>query len=888
VGLSSAGIGSGLDIEGLISKLMSAESAPLSNFDKKTAVLQAQLAALGKLGGAIGAFQGSLSTLSSAATFQALKTASGDDTILTGSATTSAVPGKYSVNVSQLAQAQSLSTGGKASNTTLLGAGATTVLNFQFGTVSGGQFGLAGSTLAAGVASTGIAAGSLSINGTAIATDGTTKSAKLLADAINAKTASTGVSASAAQTATSATLFGSAGSTSFGNVTTDAVSSYALSVGGVQIVSASGGAGVNAASIDTALTGNNATTAALAAANITFTGSAASGTLQFFAADGSNITVAEASSGGGVTGGINTATGTANAGSTVTATSSVTLASSTGSAITIGGSNPSLAGLTAGSGGSYLGAGFTQDGSIASGSVTLNAADQSLQGIRDAINKANIGVSASIVSDGSANPYHLVLTSTKTGANATMKISVAGDGTNPPDATLASLLGYDPAGAQGLVQTSAAQSTLANVNGIAVSSDSNSITGAIQGVTLNVAKLGTTTVDVSRDTKTVTDGVNAFVKAYNDLNKTIAGLTHYNADAKTAGPLQGDSTVRSIQSQLRRQLSTAIEGLGGSLTSLSQVGIAFQKDGSLAVDSTKLNNAVTNNFKDIGGLFAAIGSASDSLVSFTGSTAATKPGSYELNITNMASRGTLTSAAPLAASTVIAANTTWNVVVNQTDPATASKVQPIAIPAGTYTPSEMAAMLRAAINGNATFAGAGDTVEASVDASGNLAISSSKYGSTSNIAITDVSGSTVAGVFGAATPVVGTDVAGTIGGMAATGSGQTLTAADSSTAAGMKLSITGGATGSRGTVSFSQGYAYQLNNLAATFIGTSGLITGESDGLNVNIKSVAKSRDAFSERLADIEKRYRAQFTALDTAIASMQSTQNYLTQQLAALAKNS
>jgi flagellar hook-associated protein 2 len=104
----------------------------------------------------------------------------------------------------------------------------------------------------------------------------------------------------------------------------------------------------------------------------------------------------------------------------------------------------------------------------------------------------------------------------------------------------------------------------------------------------------------------------------------------------------------------------------------------------------------------------------------------------------------------------------------------------------------------------------------------------------------------------------------------------------------MKLSITGGATGSRGTVSFSQGYAYQLNSLAASFIGTSGLITGKSDGLNVTMKSVASDRDTFSNKLADIEKRYRAQFTALDTALASMQSTSSYLTQQLAALAKNS
>jgi flagellar hook-associated protein 2 len=136
-------------------------------------------------------------------------------------------------------------------------------------------------------------------------------------------------------------------------------------------------------------------------------------------------------------------------------------------------------------------------------------------------------------------------------------------------------------------------------------------------------------------------------------------------------------------------------------------------------------------------------------------------------------------------------------------------------------------------------------------------------------------------------PAAGTDVAGTIGGVAATGSGQTLSAAPGSAADGMKLQVTGGVLGDRGIVTFSQGYAYQLNNLAASFIGTTGLITGKSDGLNVSIKAVGTERDRFNDRLADIEKRYRAQFTALDTALASMQSTSTYLTQQLAALAKN-
>jgi flagellar hook-associated protein 2 len=73
------------------------------------------------------------------------------------------------------------------------------------------------------------------------------------------------------------------------------------------------------------------------------------------------------------------------------------------------------------------------------------------------------------------------------------------------------------------------------------------------------------------------------------------------------------------------------------MSTLSQVGISFQKDGSLALDSSKLDKAISANFGDIAGLFSAIGKASDSNVAFTSSTA-TKPGSYDLTITTMASQ----------------------------------------------------------------------------------------------------------------------------------------------------------------------------------------------------------------------------------------------------------
>ncbi|MFS2004242.1 flagellar filament capping protein FliD [Duganella sp. CT11-25] len=895
MGLSSPGIGSGIDVNTIVSKLMAVESAPLADFDKKSASYLSQVSAFGNLSSALGAFQGSLSGLTSLSNFQALSSTPSDTSVLTATATSAAQPGSYRVNITQIAQAQTLASAGYKSTTAAIGLGAKTTINFSLGTVSGGSFGLTGGALGASLSTGGLTPGALSINNTAIATDGTTRSARLLADAINAKSGTTGVSAKASATVTSATLFGAGGVSSFGDIDTSGGGTYSLSVAGVEIaaqatgVAAGGPGGVTAASLDAALTGNTAVARALADANITVTGTAAGGDLQFTNADGSNIAIAEAVS-GTVTGGVGNS-GAANIGSSTTAIGSISLISADGSPITVGGTNPAGAGLTAGVGGAYLGAGFAADSSRTSGNIVIDSSNNTMQGIIDAINKGNFGVTASVVSDGStganATPNHLILTSTATGASSTMKITLSGSGGNPPDADLVALLGYDPGGVQNLSQKAAAADTLATVNGIAVTSPSTGISGAIAGVTISALKAGSSTITVATDSSSLTGSVNAFVKAYNDLNTQIASLGAYDPDTKTGGPLLGDSTLRNLQASIRRQLSTSITGLQGtSLTSLSQIGIAFQKDGTLSLDTSKLQKAITNNFKDIPGLFAAVGRGTDPDIVFASSTAKTKAGDYAINITQLASKGTLAGTTVLPAETVIDSDTTWTVTLNDTTPATLSNTATITLPAGSYNPSQLATLLQSTINGVGAFATAGATVTATVGDDGKLQLASTRYGSKSNIHISSATGTDISAVFGTGASVDGVDVAGTIGGYTATGDGQSLTGAPGAPVDGLKLTITGDTIGSRGTFGFSQGYAYQLNTLAAGYLGSTGAIASRTTGLNTTVKDITKQRDAFSARLTDIEARYRAQYTALDTSIASMNTTASFLTQQFAAMAK--
>lgn len=884
--LSSPGIGnSTLDVNAIIEKLMAAEAVPLGSYDKKTASYQAKLSALGTLSGTISTFQNSLSSLSKTDNFRAVSATPSDPLILTATAGAKAVAGSYNISVSQMAQAQTLTTGGMSSKLSNIGLGAKTTISFQLGSVGGGTFGLAGTKLGGNTLLTGINNGSLSINGTAIPTDATTKSARALAEAINAKSSTTGVTATAQPVSSDASMF-----SGFGNVSTGAGSTYSLSVGGVEIFAqgenTAAGAGLTASSLDTTLEGPNAVSNALAAANITITGKAADGTLKFTRADGSNLNIEEVVT-GDTRGGIGLATGAVNDGSNVTIAGSVTLASSNASPIMIGGSNPAAAGLTAGSGGAYMNTNFTQDGNQSTGSVVIDSSNNTLQGIRDAINNAGLGVTASIVSDGTDKPFHLVLASTKTGASSAMKVTLSGSDGQPADSALASLLAYDPSGVQNLKQNSAAQNTQLSVNGISITSSSNSIDSAIEGVTINVAKIGSTNLSVSKDISTVKTSINTFIKAYNELNTAMAKLTSYDPDTKAAGLLLGDSTALSIQSQLRKQMGAPITGLTGNLKALSQVGISFQKDGSLSLDTTKLDKAIGENFSDVAGLFAALGKTTDSTVSFTSSTSATKPGTYALNVTTMASQGTLKGNTALPASTVIDSDTVWNVTLNDSTPAVAKNTAKVIIPAGSYTPTQLASLIQSSINGIKAFSDTGSSVAATIDGTGKLSVASARYGSVSNIAISNGTGTPIDGLFGGATPTVGTDVAGTIGGQPVVGSGQSLTGAAGSPAEGLKVEITGGTIGARGNISFSQGYAYQLNNLATSFLGTGGMITSRSKGINDSITQVAEQRQRFSDKLNDIEARYRAQYSRLDVTLSKLATTQTYLTQQLAAIAAN-
>lgn len=252
--------------------------------------------------------------------------------------------------------------------------------------------------------------------------------------------------------------------------------------------------------------------------------------------------------------------------------------------------------------GIYSGAAFAADSERTAVALTIDGSNNTLEGIRDAINAANSGVTAAIVNDGSGTPYRLSLSSNETGAQNSLKIDVSGN------ADIADLLAYDPAGTQKLAQTQAAQNAELSVNGIVISRANNSVADAIEGVTLKLSKVvSDATVTVTRDTAPVRAALENLVKTYNDVNRVIGNATAYKA------VLQGDTAINSLQSRLRSTLGAALKDTGSPIATLSQLGVSFQLDGSLSFDGIKLQAAIDRDYKGVMAAVAGFGTSLSSL-----------------------------------------------------------------------------------------------------------------------------------------------------------------------------------------------------------------------------------------------------------------------------------
>ena len=515
--------------------------------------------------------------------------------------------------------------------------------------------------------------------------------------------------------------------------------------------------------------------------------------------------------------------------------------------------------------------------------LTIDSSNNSLSGMRDAINEGDYSVSASIINDGTN--YRLVLTSKETGEQNAVELTVTDDDGNNTDSGGLSRFVYSAAD-KNLEQTSVAQDAEIVMNGITITRDNNEITSVIEGVTLNLngeTEIGKTVkLNITQDTSKVEEQIQAFVDNYNSTIETMNEYTAFNGVGAENGVLNGDATVRNIQSLMRGVLNTQVDHIGGAVQSFADLGILTTRDGTLELDQTKFEEVLKNDMDSVANFFTASGAASDSLISFDSSNSLTQPGTYGVEVTQLATQGTFTGL-DVNNLTIDADNDTFKMRLD------GILSNDITLSQGAYASiGDLATELQSKINSDSTFIDKGISIKVLEDA-GKLSFTSNKYGSTSNVAFTEVDTNFLADLgIGVQAGTAGVDVEGSIDGVEALGDGQYLLS-ESGDSTGIKLLIEGGVLGSRGDVTYAEGMTTLMNNMLTNIIDKSmsstsgdvdlseGILDGKVDSLYKKIQDLEQQEEDLNYRMDKMEARLFKNFNAMDSTVSSLNNTASYL-----------
>ncbi len=633
--------------------------------------------------------------------------------------------------------------------------------------------------------------------------------------------------------------------------------------------------------------------------------------------------------------------------------------------------------------------------------VAIDSGNNSLVGIKKAINDADLGVTASIINDGSAsNPYRLIITGDNTGAANTITVTseltggdnldfsnssfdapemlitgsgstsqislgpmaaytgsenkiytftIAGtgaqtigtdnitinwsDGTNSGSIvvtqadTEVELVGD---GSDGLTlsfsagvltegdtfqvgtfspllqQASDARIALGSSGGtgspITVTSTTNSFDDLIGGLSLTIYKETdpgeSVTISTDLDISAMKAQIQAFLDKYNDINEYINDQNSYDQDADEAGVLFGDSTVWSLQNSLRYAAGSTVEGISTEFNQLYSIGIRTNSDGELAImDSSRLENALRNNLDHVISLFASDGSSTSSYIEFISSTAKTASGQdFTVDITQAATHGGFAGASITdPATSPITLSSTNNRLRLTVDGLTSNEM---ILASGTYdTIDAVIEEIQAQIDNDSKLGGRGVTVEwvSTGDTTGYINIESSTYGSTSKIELVTSQSNNAYAALGLSSGETyeGLDVAGTINGEEAEGTGQILEGKEGNhTTEGLKIKVTLDesqlVSGVDATITLTKGIAARM----AEYVDS---VTKSVDGtFDRRIKGYQTQIEQLGEQIARIDalleiKRENLydQFLRMEEILGELNAESQYLTTALASLDLN-
>jgi flagellar hook-associated protein 2 len=266
--------------------------------------------------------------------------------------------------------------------------------------------------------------------------------------------------------------------------------------------------------------------------------------------------------------------------------------------------------------------------------VEITAANDSLDGLAKAINASNIGVAATVVVD--TNGARLMLKGPTGEANA-FRVSL--DSSTTPGLER---FAYAPDTAGGMTVAQEAKDAIVRVDGVEVRRSSNGFDDLIPGIRFELKKAvvgSTVSIGMTRPAEAITQAVNDFVVAYNQLHKMLADATAPMVDGAGGGPLRGDVGVREMQRQLAKLTTTVISTSGGPAT-LAEIGIATNREGTLRVESDKLKAALENDPKGVEALFNPRQHSSDPRIAIVSAAGSVKPGTYTLTDLVAATGGT--------------------------------------------------------------------------------------------------------------------------------------------------------------------------------------------------------------------------------------------------------
>jgi len=495
-------------------------------------------------------------------------------------------------------------------------------------------------------------------------------------------------------------------------------------------------------------------------------------------------------------------------------------------------------------------------------SIEVSAGD-SLAAIRDAINAAGAGVSASIMRV-SAGDHRLTITSLASGSEGAIEVSEAeGSG------VLAAL---------NLQEIDAAQDAQFTVDGVAMTRSTNAVDDVLENVQLQLLReTGEEPVQVTigANTSATVAAVESFVGAYNRVVEFINAHQSFDSDAEKGGLFFGSPAITSFESALRDQVSGLVGTLGGELKLASQIGLSFDSHDVLSLDRSKLLSALASDPEGVRRLFGVRSYAQGDAVQVVGSTSATRDSGaagWEVQVTQAATRASATSALLTGGITA--------------DEILTINGKPVSLTVGM-------SLAQASERLNALFSAQRMEMTATVEGD-RLAITHAAWGEAYSISISssldDGAGGTDLGraIAGEAAVSRGRDVAGTIGGHAATGRGRLLTGDSGSPVAGLQLNVTAEAAGSTGTVRLSKGISARLADLIESMTGERGSLTRAAEGVTADIAAI-------DEQIAGIEAevdRYIAKlqidFAVMEAKMAESSTLLKWMESQMDYLGGNS